>query len=602
MSQTPVETLDGILMQFDKRTDPFDEIEIADAIQELARKRGSFDKLECRELAEGMGFSFAETDTNEPSHWGTYYGPRNSRTTKSGETIESPSIEDVTPEMLAYWKERVKAATHPRLRVRYADLAYDFGEQVTGEKPDYRLARIVIDETLRIVALQAYGHVIEVHRKFKRALDLAIRLNDKLRVEQICSTVIAFEDQTAEDDALGTWGFAFDLLIEGGRNCTLTGEQETHIIDSLENHLKRAASGDPPKFDPFATESAALRLARHYRRKNQMDNARRVLGLYTKAWVRISGEAMPSLGATWLEKVHEVLLDFGFRDDANALEGRLRDLGSRSHENMASIRHSVQFTEEEINAFLDEMTAGTLEQTLVRIAVQFLPDPEKTKAEVLKVAEQFPLFSVFTKRIIDRSGRVIAEVGAPQDDLEGQIVHRMAEDLGFRMSFLRATIDKACDKFNLSTDAVLDFLFKSPAFEEDRRPLIQMGLEAYLRGDHAVSTHMLVPQIEAAVRNLVARLGGPILERRRHGGMNFRNLDKLLREELLVAALTERITFYLRMLLTDRRGWNLRNTVCHGLAPAGAFGPAADRVLHAFLLLALTREQSPEHEDAQGVD
>ncbi len=599
----PVEPLDRVLMQFDKRTDPFNEIEIADAIQDLARKRGNVDELEFRELAEGMAFSFVETDTNAPSRWGTYYGPRNSMTTKSGETIESPNIERVTPEMLAYWKERVEEATHPRLRVRYADLAYDFGEHVTGEKPDYRLAHIVIDETLRIVDQQAYEHVIEVHCKLKRALDLAIRLNAKPRIEQVCSAVIAFEDQTAEDDALGTWGFAFDLLIEGGRNCTLTSEQETHIIDSLENHLKRAASGDPPKFDPFATESAALRLARHYRRKNQVDDARRVLGLYTKAWVRISGEAMPLLGATWLEKVHGVLLDFGFRDDANTLEGRLRDLGSRSHENMASIRHSVQFTKGEINAFLDAMTAGTLGQTLVRIAVQFLPDPEKTKAEVLKVAEQFPLFSVFTKRIIDRNGRVVAEVGAPQDDLEGQIVHHMAEDLGYWMPFLRATIDKACDKFSISTDAVLDFLFQSPAFEEDRRPLIQMGVEACLRGDHAVSAHMLVPQIEAAVRNLVAGLGGPILERGRHGGMNLRNLDKLLRDERLVAALTERVTLYLRVVLTDQRGWNLRNIVCHGLAPAGAFGPpVADRVLHALLLLGLTREQSPERENAQGAE
>ncbi|MCK4342012.1 MAG: DUF4209 domain-containing protein [Phycisphaerae bacterium] len=599
----PVEPLDRVLMQFDNRTDPFDEIEIADTIQDLARKRGNVDELEFRELAEGIAFSFAETDTNEPSRWGTYYGPRNSMTTKSGETIESPRIERVTPEMLAYWKERVKEATHPRLRVRYADLAYDFGEHVTGEKPDYHLAHIVIDETLRMVDQQAYEHVIEVHCKLKRALDLAIRLNDKPRIEQVCSAVIAFEDQTAEDNALGTWGFAFDLLIEGGCNCTLTGEQETHIINSLENHLKRAASGGPPKFDPFATESAALRLARYYRSKKQDVDLLRVLGVYVDSWIRRSGESNPSLGSLWLEKARGVLHDFGLHDEAEQLESRVRELAGRSREDMATIRHSVQFTNEEINAFLDAMTAGTLGQTLVRIALQFLPDPEKTKAEVLKVAEQFPLFSVFTKRIIDHSGRVVAEVGAPQDDLEGQIAHRMAEDLGFCMPFLRATIDKVCDKFSMSTDAVLDFLFQSPAFEEDRRPLIQMGVEAYLRGDHAVSAHMLVPQIEAAVRNLVVGLGGPILERGRHGGMNLRNLGKLLRDERLVATLTDRVTLYLRVLLTDQRGWNLRNIVCHGLAPAGAFGSAvADRILHALLLLGLTKERSPEHENAQGVD
>jgi hypothetical protein len=52
---------------------------------------------------------------------------------------------------------------------------------------------------------------------------------------------------------------------------------------------------------------------------------------------------------------------------------------------------------------------------------------------------------------------------------------------------------------------------------------------------------------------------------------------------------------YLRMLLTDPRGWNIRNTICHGLAPSSSVNMAvADRIVHAALLLSLLREERSE--------
>jgi len=50
---------------------------------------------------------------------------------------------------------------------------------------------------------------------------------------------------------------------------------------------------------------------------------------------------------------------------------------------------------------------------------------------------------------------------------------------------------------------------------------------------------------------------------------------------------------YLRILLTDARGWNVRNEVSHGLASFEMMSLAvADRVVHALLLLALVRDDA----------
>jgi hypothetical protein len=47
---------------------------------------------------------------------------------------------------------------------------------------------------------------------------------------------------------------------------------------------------------------------------------------------------------------------------------------------------------------------------------------------------------------------------------------------------------------------------------------------------------------------------------------------------------------FLRTLLCDQRGWNVRNNVCHGLWPSEAFNfLVADRVFQVLMLLSMLR-------------
>jgi hypothetical protein len=49
-------------------------------------------------------------------------------------------------------------------------------------------------------------------------------------------------------------------------------------------------------------------------------------------------------------------------------------------------------------------------------------------------------------------------------------------------------------------------------------------------------------------------------------------------------------TVYMRVLLTDPRGWNVRNNLCHGmLEPDEISDVVADRIFHVLLMLALVR-------------
>jgi hypothetical protein len=585
--------LDELLAEFDARTDPYHEGNLAHAIQALPSERGETAQPTFRELAEGIAFGVAETGPPKTPRWGTYYGPTTVLRTDDGEEHEIPSIAHITPAMLDYWEARADAARHPRLKARYADLVWDLSWRVAQRRPDVRFAQTTVDATLELIAGRHCKYSCDAHCKLRRALAVALGINDAKRAEAVRDAAIAYERHTAVDGEPGTWGLAFDLMIEGRHKSVLTDEQERQIIADLETRLARVA----PHFNPFGTESAALRLARYYRRRNLPNDLCRVMRTYVRAWASIAERVMPVLAAAWLRSVHQTLLDFGLKSDADDLEPQLRTLEAHSHENMAAVSHSVTFTREEVETFLNGMTSGTLSDTLTRIAIYFLPDPAKAREQVLKSAKQFPLMALFSKCSLDGDGRVLAEVGSVRDDLDGQVIVRMAEDLSSWQPFLRMALERARSRHDLTAGGLLSFLFQSPPFRPENRAVVERGLRAFLDDDLAVAIHLLVPQIEAAIRNLVARGGGPVYEPGRHGSTKFRNLDKLLSDPGLVALLPDQIVSYLRVLLTDQRGWNVRNTVCHGLAGSGALGPPmADRVIHALLLLGLVREAPPSQQ------
>jgi hypothetical protein len=86
-----------------------------------------------------------------------------------------------------------------------------------------------------------------------------------------------------------------------------------------------------------------------------------------------------------------------------------------------------------------------------------------------------------------------------------------------------------------------------------------------------------------------------ILKTGRNGTMQYKNLNDILREPAIKDALGEDLRLYLLTFLADERGQNIRNNVCHGLAPASQFNERlADQTLHALLAVGLVRKKTPD--------
>ena len=195
--------------------------------------------------------------------------------------------------------------------------------------------------------------------------------------------------------------------------------------------------------------------------------------------------------------------------------------------------------------------------------------------------------------MIDHKGRVIATIGSLEEDEAGNVIQQMSQNMQVQAIFLREVLDKAIEKYRLDETKILEYLFQSPAFEDSKKELLRLGLRSYLNKDNITAIHLLIPQIEDSFRRVLELCGGVILKQTRDGdGFQYKTLDEILRDERLYQVFGENSMLYFRVVLTDRKGWNIRNEVAHGLLPQDRFNfHISDRLIHILLCLAAVREE-----------
>jgi hypothetical protein len=589
-------TLATVLAPFETRSDPFDPHEVAQAVRNLGKQletEGNAVTLDIR--AEWLAFTLMENYRGDDGFvWGTYYGPVGVFHDAKGTRVEMPPIEEITPEVIACWQERARTTLQPLLQIRYADLAWEFGRRAKLAV-GVALPRTAIDATVSAAARKLFKHSTVGFTGLKRALTLALSLRDEARVVMVRDALIAYEDVVAEDALPGTWGVAFDELVATkSKPIPLPPELTAKLVSGLEARLGRLANPKEPGAIPdgFAVEAAALRLARHYRATADQAGMRRVVRSYGEAFSVAAEKASPLLAMAWLERVLDTYRSFGLPEEAEATEVRLRELGPGAVKEMRPIVTSTQIPADEAERFLDAMTAGTLDELLVRIAAQFIPDKTAVTQEVHRLAKASPLSAIISQTLVDREGRPIAKIGSVEDDLDGRVVRQTSQHMQFEIPWLHAVVDRMRRRLEPSAVELRDHLLRSPVFAREKGPILERGLVAYLDGEATVAAPMLIPQVEDALRHLLRLAGGSTYKQHRLGGLMLKSFDDLLREDAVVKSLGENVVHYFRVLFTDQRGWNVRNDICHGVTPIAGFSPQlTDRIFHALLVLALLRAE-----------
>jgi hypothetical protein len=582
-----------ILDSFDSRPETFLEVAVADALRPLPHEIEPSSQAE-RDIwwAESAAMRFYRRADREDSVWGTTFGPMMTGTNEDGTPFYNPDIREVDATTIEHWKTRSLECKHPILRARYSDLVWDLSQVAASQKPDISFARGAIEAYIEAARL-SYKHAVQPIHYLERALDLALSIRDEERIRKVVDAMFDLHDRVAQPGRSGSWPFLFDNLLDN-KKIALTEEQRNRVVRSLEEVLRKSTDrSNPEEFDPWGAQGAAERLAEIYRKSGAKEEVQRVIRAYGTAFENLAEEASPTLALGWLHPVYEAYLNAGMKEDAQRVLLASEKKGKRVHEDMKTISARVEVSATEMDAFLQAITADSLELAYKRIAVRFTTRATAARDFLKEMMHQAPLISMIGVQNISH-GHIAAQAGSVEDDPDGRLIMQLAQMIEMESMFLTAALDKTQELYKPTAKEIVAVLRQSPVFSSEAESLLAEGIEAYLEGDQVKAVHVLIPRIEAALRALLGLAGIPTNKPMRSpkGVMQAKNLNDVLGDSNIIHILGYDVVLYLQTFLNDPRGQNLRNMVSHGLIEARYLSkPLSARVFHVLLVLSLIREK-----------
>jgi hypothetical protein len=556
--------IESVIQRLDAAKTPFTELDVQQALGSARKSlRDPTEEANFGAWVEVLAFALVGSRERQ-SPWGTYYGPRGSGTTKDGKTVYFPDIAGADARVVAHWGRRAQSVTHPVLKARYADLAWEMAVVIGQTRRDPQMARIAIDAYM---ASSSPAILPDLHDRFDsalRALDLAILLRDSERTGQARRAVMQLHHESVTSKQ-GRWWLAFDRLIQDKR-AGLTDEERRELVDSLESLVAHFSdSATPQKFNPHATQDAAKRLIKHYTRVQKPDDARRLHAVIGRTFEHFAGLGNAMLASAVLQTAVNAYRDAGLAEESRRVRILMQDKIGQSRDQMVPVATEFKITKDDMEKFLAGVVVDDLGSTFVKIAVQFLPDRRELGDQVQQTLKEAPLMALLTQAII-ADNRVAATVGSVEDDPFGRLVRQTTMNFGFSEVWLQQALNRAIEVHGLTPEHFVAWANRLGLFDDVT--LLLEGITAWYERDIVKAVHVLVPQVELGLRGIVAKLGMPVTKAHQTVadvsvaiGMG----DILYSNKELAESLGPDLTLYFLSLYADPRGKNLRNDLAHGL-------------------------------------
>jgi len=583
-----------VLTAFDAKTEPHAETDVAQALEAARAHQDELQKLDAKVyLAEHSVFLLRGVNGQSVSIWGTYFAPW---AVIESTGFISPDISQLDVETIAHWEQRANEAQDPVMKARYADAAWDLGKTIAGKKPNYRMALLAIDAYTAAADQRLSTMPFGAVQWLVRAFDLARKLQNKPRTDQLITSMFSLYEAYLSPQYVGIWLTLIEHLYEARE--LLTNDQIDRMVSDMEKMLTTLSSPDENnRFDAFNAQSVGEKLIQHYKNVDEKDNVIRVLKTFGGAFERMADNSGATLASGYLQPIVERYEQEGLQSEAEELQNKALERMKTASDVMKTISIPHQITNEEIEKILSTLIVeNDLATTLNRIAFYFTPKIKEAKSLIEQMKSVAPFMSMIPVSIVDENGRTKGWVGDGEDD-EGRLHYQLAQTMTLTEPYLYIVLSKIRERFSLSVDDLLAFLYECPVFPTSRRAILREGLSAYLNGDFLKAIHVLIPQVEESLRNFLALIGiPPVKNVPRHPGItDVKSMNNVLEDARVREKLPEDVWRYLTVLYVDRIGFNLRNDLAHGLMPLEAFnGIIANWVFHSLLILSPIRITSKQ--------
>jgi hypothetical protein len=541
-----------------------------------AERRGAY--------AETLPFGLMPT-RGDASPWGTYFGPQGTAQREDGTTNYFPDIAGADITTLTHWANRARSLAHPVLKARYADVAWEVAPHVAGARRDPEMARIACDAYLAASSLSPAPDLYHRVQATVRSLQLAVLINDQPRV--IAARLALMDLHREAVKSRSQWWNTFDALIDNKR-AGVTEAERDELVASLENLLAEFASrDDPSKFSPYDAESIVKRLASIYRRSKKADDSKRLHTVLGQTFEHFASIADPMLASVVLQTAVNAYQDAALRDDSKRTRRLMEEKIGAAADAMVPITTQIEIKGEDMEEFLASVVVDNPGQSLANIAGQFLCSRPKLENLMREVAKEAPLQAHLTQTIM-ATDHVAAQIGSVADDPNGRVIAQAVTSFAFDSVWLHQALATAVDRHSLTPHHIVAWGNRLALFNDVS--FLLEGVTAWYEGDTVKALHVLVPQVEAGLRNIVGKIGKPVTKP--HGtlqgvGVSI-NMGDIVNNKDITEALGPDMHLHFLSLYADPRGRNMRNNLAHGLIiREAASRDATNWVIHSLLVFGI---------------
>jgi lysyl-tRNA synthetase, class I len=331
-------------------------------------------------------------------------------------------------------------------------------------------------------------------------------------------------------------------------------------------------------------------LMRVYSREHRDDEVKRLYVVIAKAFEHFAGISSPMLAAAVLQTSLDAYENAGMTEDSRRVRVAMQLKIGESKDEMRPIEADVTIKKDDVEKFLSAVIVDDLGSTFVKLAVAFLPKRNDLEDAVKRTAEEAPLMAHISQMVL-ADDRVTAVIGSVDEDPFGRLLAQAKFTYSLTYVWLLEAFQRLVEKHNVLPEDFVGWADRHGIFDDTG--LLLQGVRAWFDGDYVKTVHVLVPQIERAVRNMAGQLGKPITKAHpKVKGVSVAiNMGDILYSDDITNKIGADLSLYLLSLYADPRGLNLRNELAHGqLDLASMTDHLARLLIHTLLVLGLWKE------------
>lgn len=496
---------------------------------------------------------------------------------ESNDEFFNEIFSNLTEEHLSFLSEIVLEISDPELQARVADILW-------VRKRDYRIGQLAVDAYLK--SAKELEHPEEwpyFTDRIERVLRLARKINYKH--ETVFTYIEEVLDRYKGEDPLWLSAKLMELLLEyrfgDPKKYAAIAEKAATLAESnndwrkARNHWEIKARWHHIEKNGEQERSAKMQAAETFVKEAE-DALKRTPPSYSvaslfmldavEAFKRIPGTKQETKTAKErAEECHKILLQYQ----------------EESTKEMITISHPGVDISSEVKQARNYVKGKEFQDAIFSLALLGSPpEVSKLKQQVKNNAHDY-LASFFPKVMTNSKGKFIDHQSASilsndAKESEKATIPEIYRNARFYQQFhAQAYIEPARYQINLEhnirVDDLLEIISYSPFVPQGREYLFAKGLYAGLSGDFFTSTHIIIPQIENSIRELLWQNQGVITSKLKNGIQHENDLNTMLYVTDITSIFDEDTLFDLRGLLIEDAGSNLRNRMAHGLISDNEF-------------------------------